>query len=83
MFDIRRTDRNRLNVKSLVTIAFISASAIVFVSAHPTQTAWASDPTPVNPPGEIPVIVVDEAGNAYEVFTPQRGRDDRRRWIFF
>ena len=45
----------------------------MFVSAHLTQTARASDPTPVNPPGEIPVIVVDEAGNAYEVFTPREG----------
>lgn len=73
MFDIRRSDPHRLNPKSLVPIALISALTIAFVSVNLTQTAKASDPTPVNPPGEIPVIVADDAGNVYEVFTPREG----------
>ncbi len=73
MFDIRKTDRHRLAVKSLVAIALMSFSMIVFASLHATETARASDPTPVNPPGEIPVIVVDEDGDVYEVFTPREG----------
>ena len=39
---------------------------------RPSQPA---DPTPVpaNPDGEIPSILVDSAGNQYEVFTPEGG----------
>ena len=73
MFDIRKTDRHRLAVKSIVAIALMTVSTILFVSSHFADTARASDPTPVNPPGEIPVIVVDADGNVYEVFTPREG----------
>lgn len=73
MFDIRKTDRHRLAVKSIVAIALMTVSTILFVSSYLTDTARASDPTPVNPPGEIPVIVVDADGNVYEVFTPREG----------
>ena len=73
MFDIRKADRHRLTVKSLAAIALMAVSTIFFVSSHFTETARASDPTPVNPPGEIPVIVVDADGNVYEVFTPRDG----------
>ncbi len=73
MIDIRRAERRRLAVKSIAAIALISISTIVFISLHITETARASDPTPVNPPGEIPAIVVDETGKVYEVFTPREG----------
>lgn len=73
MFSIRGISRPRLTVKSFVTLALISVSAILFLSFHGAQTARASDPTPVNPPGEIPAIVVDADGNVYEVFTPREG----------
>ena len=73
MIDIRRAERRRLAVKSIAAIALISISTIVFISLHITETARASDPTPVNPPGEIPAIVVDDTGNVYEVFTPREG----------
>ncbi len=73
MFDIRRADRRRLTLNSLAAVALISVSMIVFVSIQPSEAARASDPTPVNPPGEIPVIVADDAGNFYEVFTPREG----------
>ena len=73
MFDIRRAARHRLAVKSLVAVALMTFSTIFLVSSHLTETATASDPTPVNPPGEIPIIVVDADGNAFEVFTPREG----------
>ena len=75
MFDIRRADQHRSTFKSLAAIALISVSVltIVFVSVHLTETARASDPTPVNPPDVIPAIVFDAAGNVYEVFTPREG----------
>ena len=73
MFRIRRADQHRLTVISPVAIAFILVSTFLFVSINLTETASASDPTPVNPPGEIPVIVTDAEGNVYEVFTPREG----------
>ena len=37
-------------------------------AATPSPTA-----TPANPAGEIPLVIVDDAGNQYEVFTPVDG----------
>ncbi len=39
---------------------------------RPSQPAEPT-PMPVNPDGEIPSILVDSAGNQYEVFTPEGG----------
>lgn len=73
MFDTRRANRRRLTGVLFVAIALTSVATVLLASSHFTETATASDPTPVNPPGEIPAIVIDADGNVYEVFTPREG----------
>ena len=48
-------------------------SATFEVQVRRPSAAPPVDPAPVNPPGEIPGILADDAGNQYEVFTPVEG----------
>ena len=72
MFDIRVADRRRFDGKSAAFV-IIAVMATVIATLSIERTARASDPTPVNPPGEIPAIVFDSVGNVFEVFTPREG----------
>ena len=53
--------------------ALAAAVAAILTALIIAEPLTASDPSPVNPPGEIPVIVFDSTGNVFEVFTPREG----------
>ena len=73
MFEVRKTNNPRSidNLPGLVALFTICATVLTLTSV--TGTVRASDPSPVNPPGEIPAVVFDTVGNVFEVFTPREG----------
>ncbi len=66
-----RGDGRPLRIVALTLSVAISIVAIALSFASTKISA--SDPSPVNPPGEIPDTVTDAEGNVYVVFTPERG----------
>lgn len=55
---------------TLSIAAFVLAG---FVVATAGGEIHATDPSPVNPPGPIPVILMGSDGRSFEVFTPEQG----------
>ncbi len=54
-------------------ISVFATISVAFALLFATEPARAADPSPVNPPGPIPLILADADGNSYEVFTPEEG----------
>ncbi len=71
MMLINRTT-NRAFIKSLIVAAGVIAVAS-FIAVSVKDSTHAADPSPVNPPGPIPVILTDSEGRIFEVFTPEQG----------
>ena len=63
---------NRAFIKSLIVAAGVIAVAS-FIAVSVKDSTHAADPSPVNPPGPIPVILTDSEGRIFEVFTPEQG----------
>ena len=62
------------NVKRFMwAIPILTVCATILSALQFGLTASASDPSPVNPPGPIPLILVDASGRNYDVFTPEEG----------
>lgn len=66
--NITATIPKRLRIVS--ALATVTTFAVV-VSIY--EPADAADPSPVNPRGPIPAVLLDSEGNTYEVFTPEEG----------
>ena len=67
-----------LMVSSIVATSAPSGRTVDASDATPTDTPTPTptptrSPSPVNPPGPIPALLSDAAGNQYEVFTPEEG----------
>ncbi len=54
-------------------IPVFAMTLVAFALLFAAEPARAADPSPVNPPGPIPLILADADGNSYEVFTPEEG----------
>ena len=63
---------NRAFIKSLIVAAGVIAVAS-FIAVSVKDSTHAADPSPVNPPGSIPVILTNSEGRIFEVFTPEQG----------
>ena len=63
---------NRAFIKSLIVAAGVIAVA-GFIAVSVGESSDAADPSPVNPPGPIPVVLTDSEGRKFEVFTPEQG----------
>ena len=63
----------KLSLYRAIIISVFAMTSIVFALLLAAETASATDPSPVNPPGPIPLILADADGNSYEVFTPEEG----------
>ncbi|MCY4474624.1 MAG: hypothetical protein OXC83_04225 [Chloroflexi bacterium] len=63
---------NRAFISSLI-VAIGALAATSFVVATAGGEIHATDPSPVNPPGPIPVILMGSDGRNFEVFTPEQG----------
>ena len=73
MFDIRAAKSLGIASNPSIVATLVALTVSICTVLLIAEGANASDPSPVNPPGEIPAIVFDTVGNVYEVFTPEEG----------
>ena len=70
--------RNLSNIPATILKRLMISLTLLAVSSYVTvammyEPVNAADPAPVNPPGPLPAVLADSAGNNYEVFTPEEG----------
>ena len=61
-----------ISKRLMISLTLVVVSSVI-VAALLYEPANAADPAPVNPPGPLPAVLADSAGNNYEVFTPEEG----------
>ena len=71
MMLISRTTNHAFLKTLIVAIGMLAVASFIAVSVK--DSTHAADPSPVNPPGPIPVILTDSEGRIFEVFTPEQG----------
>ena len=71
MMLINRTTSHAFLKTLIVAIGMLAVASFIAVSVK--DSTHAADPSPVNPPGPIPVILTDSEGRIFEVFTPEQG----------
>ena len=64
-------DLIRVDMARGIALPLFAILVAVLIAICLSGTTYASDPSPVNPPGEIPITATDAEGNEYLVFTPE------------